>query len=105
MLWLLGFVSVFLLWLWWDGLGAREVALHAGKDACNQHGVQFLDESVVLSKIRLARDFHGTIRVERYFRFEFATDGATRHQGRIQILNRTVTRLEMDPYPIEKKGK
>jgi hypothetical protein len=100
MLWLTGIVCILLLWLWWDGQGAREVALRAGTQLCQKHGVQFLDESVALHKLRLVRDGQGTLRIERFFRFEFATDGASRHKGRIRVLHRTVTGLEMDPYAI-----
>ena len=100
MLWLIGIVCVILLWLWWDGQGAREVALEAGKQLCQKHDVQFLDESVALQRLRLARDAQGTIKIERYFRFEFTTDGTRRHEGRIRVLDRIVTQQEMDPYTI-----
>ena len=45
-----------LAWFWWDGLQKREIALSSARQACERAGVQFLDASVVLRKLRLRRD-------------------------------------------------
>ena len=34
-------------WFWYDSLRAREHALRAGKGACENDGLQFLDDTVV----------------------------------------------------------
>ena len=44
-----------LAWFWWDGLKKRERAVGAARRVCAQAGVQFLDDSVALRRLRLRR--------------------------------------------------
>ena len=58
---------------------SKEIAKNAGKQACSQHRVQFLDETVEMKKIWVRRNQQGKLELCRLFFFEFATDagGAT----------------------------
>jgi len=40
-----------LLGFWWDSLGARQVAREAGRRICEREGVQFLDDTVAISRL------------------------------------------------------
>lgn len=85
-----------LAWFWQDGLRAREQALALGRRACRQVGVQLLDETVVLQRIRLSRTANGGIGLARRYDFEFTVDGDERRQGRILLLSRRLQSIQLD---------
>lgn len=85
-------------WYWWSTMQSKELAKQAGKQACSQYDVQFLDETVEMKKIWLRRNRQGRLEFCRLFFFEFATDGEKRYQGRIVVLGRQVSDVEMDAY-------
>ena len=86
------------LWYWLDSIRVKEIALATGKAKCQGLGVEFLDESVALSKLRLRRTARGNIAVYREFSFEFTSDGERRYSGRLTFLGRHLFSLAMDPY-------
>ena len=100
MSWLLIILLSFFLWLWWDGLGAKEIARQKGKLLCQQADVQFLDDTVVLRKLRLCRHRSGNIGIYRRFGFEFSSDGEQRYQGYIDMLGSIILTTHMEPYRI-----
>ena len=80
-----------LAWFWADALKARERALAACAHACAQQNLQFLDNSVVLVKLRLVR---APTQWQRTYRFEYSSDGAARWQALLVLRGRTVIKLE-----------
>jgi len=89
-----------LAWYWWSNMQSKELARIAGKRLCDQHAVQFLDDTVEKKKLWLQRNTEGRLEWCRLYNFEFATDGAQRYQGRIVIHGKTVTDVQMDVYRI-----
>lgn len=89
-----------LAWVWWDGLGAKEVARASCQRQCREYDVLFLDDSVALARLRLRRDANGGLRIFRRFNFEFTSDGERRYQGYVEMLGRRVLQLHMDAYRI-----
>ncbi len=87
-----------IVWYWFDGLQAREIAVRAGARLCQKQGVYFLDDSVAMSKIRLRRNSAGQVVFYREYRFEFTSDGAYRSKGKICLMGRYVVSTEMDAY-------
>ena len=87
-------------WFWWDNMKSKELARIAGKYSCNKHGVQFLDDTVEIKKLWLQRNASGRFQLCRSYGFEFATDGEQRYRGRIVVLGKTVSEVEMDAYRI-----
>lgn len=83
-------------WFWMSGLRVREHALAAGRLACAKIGVQFLDDTVALRRIRLARNTLGQLRFARLYRFEFSNTGDNRQIGNIRTLGEHVESVEMD---------
>ena len=83
-------------WYWLSGLRAREHAIAAGRHACATHGMQFLDETVALTKTRLARNSLGQLQFQRLYQFEFSSTGDNRHTGKIHALGQQVQGVEMD---------
>lgn len=72
-------------WHWWDGLQKRELALQAAQQACARAGVQLLDASVALRRLRLARDENQRVRVNREYAFDYSATGDDRQVGRIYL--------------------
>jgi len=80
-----------LTWFWWDSLQKREIALARARLACEQAGVQFLDASVALRKLKLRRDSMQRARFYREYAFEYSTQGDDRQPGRVWLLGARVT--------------
>lgn len=70
---------------WSAGRAAAERAEAVGRDACRAAGVQWLDQSVHATGIRLCRHENGWLGWERTFRFDYSLDGADRHVGRLVL--------------------
>jgi hypothetical protein len=86
---------------WIDSLKARERALAAGRRACERYGVQLLDETVQFSRLRLARDEAGRIRLRRTYSFEFSETGDNRRHGAIVMLGGELQDLRLEPYTVQ----
>lgn len=73
-------------WAFWSAArAAAERAEEVGRDACNAANVQWLDQTVHASSIRLRRGSDGRLGFERTFRFEYSEDGQDRHVGRLVL--------------------
>ncbi len=72
--------------LWWDGLQKRELAIQAARRVCQQAGVQLLDETVSLDRLRLRRDDRQQLRLYREYAFEYSDTGDNRLPGRVYLL-------------------
>lgn len=83
------------VWFISDSLKARELAHAAARRACQEAQVQFLDDTVSQSGLRLARDAEGRATFERHFRFEFSTTGDDRQQGRVRLLGGRVQEINL----------
>ena len=83
------------VWFVSDSLKAREAAHQAARRACEEAGVQFLDDTVSQSGLRLARNAEGRLMFERHFRFEFSPTGDDRQQGRVRLLGSRVLDVKL----------
>ena len=83
-------------WFWLSSLRVREHAVAAGRHACAEAGVQFLDDTVALTKTRFARNNNGQLQFARLYRFEFSTTGDNRRPGNIRAMGERVESVEMD---------
>ena len=93
----LGAVALF----WADSLRARERALDAGRTACRRYGLQFLDETVAIARLRLSRDAEGRIRLSRTYAFEFSDTGNNRRHGAIVMLGGELQDMQLEPYRLQ----
>ncbi len=82
-------------WLWWDGLQKRELAVAAARRVCAQAGVQLLDETVALRRMRLKRDAGRGYRLYREYGFEYSDTGDNRLPGRIHLLGEQVLDVQL----------
>jgi len=86
--------------LWIDSLRARELAVRAGRSACERYSLQFLDETVSFARMRLGRNREGELRFARTYTFEFSDTGDNRRHGSIVVLGAEVEDLNLEPYPV-----
>ncbi|NQZ53557.1 MAG: DUF3301 domain-containing protein [Piscirickettsiaceae bacterium] len=89
-----------LAWFWWDNRGVAERAIQAARRSCDQAGVTFLNDTVGWKKIRLKRNRHGRMNIERTYFFEFASDMQQRYTGEIIMLGQQVNRVSLEAYRI-----
>lgn len=97
---LIGFFAV-LVWFWLDSMTAREAAEVAGKRACREEGVQFLDDTVAFSGLGFGRDEWSHLKLRRTYRFEFSDTGDNRLKGMVVMLGREVETLDLERRFIE----
>jgi hypothetical protein len=74
--------------LWSESRAASELAHRHGREACASAGVQWLDQSVALTKIALRRASDGRLRVLRHYRFDYSWRGDDRQHGSLALLGR-----------------
>ena len=86
------------LLFWVDSLRARERALQAGRSACQRYDLQFLDDTVSFTRLRLARNDEGQLRIARTYNFEFSDTGNNRRHGAIVMLGGELQDLHLEPY-------
>jgi hypothetical protein len=87
--------------LWIDSLRARERAVKAGRAACERYALQFLDDTVSFTRIRLRRDGEGQLKIARTYTFEFSDTGNNRRHGAIFMLGGELEDLQLEPYRIQ----
>lgn len=95
---ILSIVAALLYWI--NAAKAKEIARWVGKEACRELGVGFLDDTVALDRVWLARNGKGERKLFRRYRFEFTSDGSQRYKGEIVICDKKLKRLELEPYRI-----
>ena len=89
------------VFLWLDSLRARERAVKAGRAACERYALQFLDETVSFTRMRLRRDAEGQLKIARTYTFEFSDTGNNRRHGAIVMLGGELQDLQMEPYRVQ----
>ncbi|MFY9260256.1 MAG: DUF3301 domain-containing protein [Gallionella sp.] len=88
-------------WYWLNSIRILELAREAGRAACAKEGVQFLDDTVASTEVRIARNGNGHRVLRRVYRFEFTETGNSRIEGRVVMLGEQVESVAMDPYQLQ----
>jgi uncharacterized protein DUF3301 len=91
-------IALLVVALFFDGLRVREAAIRIAKNACREHGLQFLDDTVQGARTRFARDAQGHTRLRRTYVFEFSDDGIGRRAGSVVMLGAQLESLQLEPY-------
>jgi hypothetical protein len=86
---------------WIDSLRARERAVQAGRGACERYDLQFLDDTVSFTRLRLGRDAEGQLKISRTYTFEFSDTGNNRRHGAIVMLGGDVQDMQLEPYQVQ----
>ena len=85
------------VWLWLDSLKAREIGIKAAKKVCAEENLQFLDDTVLIRSLRLARDDDGQLKLRRVYAFEYSDTGDNRRPGSVTLLGQRVELLRVRP--------
>lgn len=93
-------IVAFVLLFWWNTLGIRQLAYKAARRHCEEQGVQLLDQSVMLKRVRLRRNKAGGLSLLRVFAFEFASTGDERYCGEVSSLGRLPISVKLDVHRI-----
>lgn len=94
------FPVVLTVYLLWQHGTISALARIAARRHCQNAGVQFLDQSVVLKKLRFRRISGVNFRLERHYAFEFSSLGDTRYGGVISMRGRSVSEIELEPFKV-----
>lgn len=89
-------IALILYWL--DSIGSKEHATKQAKAACKKVLIEFLDDTVLIKKVRLRRNTQGQLSIYREYEFEFSSTGEFRYKGRVRLLGKYLIDVEMEPY-------
>lgn len=78
------------LWLWFDSVQARGIAVQEAERICALEDFQFLDETVAIASLKPARDDEGRLVLSRTYAFEYSDTGNNRRPGSIVMLGKEV---------------
>lgn len=81
---------------WWYSAASRETAILLARQACQRCGVQLLDETVSLTKLRPRRTDRGHMSIARWYTFEFSTSGLNRRAGNLSLLGGKLLDMHLD---------
>lgn len=87
-----------LAWFWLNSLKAREIAIEAGRQAAARDGLQLLDETVAMIRLRAARNIHGRLRLLRTYAFEVSDTGTNRLACQLTLLGNQLEHIDIPPH-------
>lgn len=90
--------ALVLAWFWMASLAARDIAIEAGKQIAARDGLQLLDETVAIIKLRAARDASGRLRLQRTYAFEVSDTGTNRLSCQLVLLGNHLEQIYIPPY-------
>lgn len=73
------------IWFWRENLRVRESATRISRQACKSYGVQFLDQTVALQRLR-PRWAHSGLHLQRTYQFDYSLEGEGRRTGYLVML-------------------
>jgi hypothetical protein len=82
--WLFLLAIALVIWIWMAALAARELAVRYGRELCRDAGVQLLDQSVSMTRLRIER-IDGVPTLIRRYGFDISLDGSDRHRGHLDL--------------------
>ena len=89
-------IIVLLARIWYSAQHCRDVAIVAARDACARQGLQFLDGSAALRRLRPGFTRSEGPFMSRTYTFEYSADGFERRSGCILLHNARITTVLLD---------
>ena len=86
------------VYYWLSSIRSKENATIYARNNCKKFMLEFLDDTVVMNKIRLRRNHQGHLSFYREYEFEFSSTGEFRYKGKVKILGSHLIDVEMEPY-------
>ena len=87
-------LCVLAIWFWLDSARAREIATDRARIECRRRGLQFLDDTVALRRLRLRATPQG-LRFRRQFDFDFNDGTEARYRGGVTLLGAQVADFDL----------
>jgi len=99
----LGIIIVFiaLIYYWLDSIRAKENATKHARQSCKNVLLEFLDDTVLIKKVRLRRNSRGQLSIYREYQFEFSSTGDYRYKGQVRLLGQAPIGIHMEPYKFD----
>jgi hypothetical protein len=85
-----------LVWYWQAGMQCRDIAIATARNTCALEGLQLLDGTVALRRIRPFYNGSRQFGLLRTFGFEYSTDGISRLSGCIVLRNTGVESIILE---------
>jgi hypothetical protein len=74
---------------------AREAARGLAHELCARHGLQLLDQTVALRRLRVRRVPGTGLRLLRCYRFDVSTDGHDRQHGSLDLIDGEIASYDL----------
>jgi hypothetical protein len=87
-----------LVWYWQAGMNCRDIAIATARNTCAREGLQLLDGTVSLRKIRPFYTGNRQFGLLRTFGFEYSEDGLSRLSGCIVLRNTQVESIILEGH-------
>ncbi len=87
-----------LVWYWQAGMNCRDIATATARSTCAREGLQLLDGTVSLRKIRPFYSGGRQLGLLRTFGFEYSEDGFYRLSGCIVLRNSQVESIILEGH-------
>ena len=84
---------------WWQSGVYKGRARHFAVAHCREHGLQLLDQSMVIVGFWPVRD-RGRLSFRRRYQFEFSSVGDRRYQGKLELVGMRLIAIEREAYKL-----
>jgi Protein of unknown function (DUF3301) len=91
---LLVITGLFVL-VWHHHRARHEIAIEFCKRACRNLGVQLLDDTVSLTRLRPCRDNRRNLTLCRVYTFDYTVDRVNREQGYIRMVGKEMDMIKL----------
>lgn len=89
---------------WWESGVYKGRARDLATAHCTELGLQLLDQSMVITGFRPARNAAGRLVFRRTYQFEFASTGDSRYRGRIVLDGMELSSIRLEAYRLPPSG-
>ena len=89
------FIIGTVVWFWFDSLKSREAGIRAVRHACEEEGLQLLDETISVIHMKPSRNEYGRLVWLRVYQFEFSDTGENRRRGSVHMLGQQLVMLNL----------
>ncbi len=93
-------LAALIAYYWWESGVYKGRARDLATTHCNELGLQLLDQSMVITGFRPARNAQGRLVFRRSYQFEFSSTGDRRYHGRIVIDGKQLNTIELEAYKL-----
>ncbi|MBF0418216.1 MAG: DUF3301 domain-containing protein [Magnetococcales bacterium] len=85
-----------LAWVWHGSMRARETAMNEARAICHKMAWTWLDETVSLKSLGVARDENGRLHVRRIYTFRYLEAGHLIRDGVVMLLGDVIQTVLLD---------